>query len=51
MQRWSPRTTRLRLAGYEIYRFGGWELSGPRGQQVLEGFFTELLARQGNPTL
>jgi very-short-patch-repair endonuclease len=42
---------RLRLAGYEIYRFGGWELSEPRGQQILEDFFTELLARHQKPTL
>jgi hypothetical protein len=26
---------RLGLAGYEIYRFGGWELISPGGEQVL----------------
>ncbi|WP_413755112.1 hypothetical protein [Streptomyces sp. MMBL 11-3] len=42
---------RLRLAGYEIYRFGGWELSKPDGRQLLETFFTSLLARHQKPTL
>lgn len=42
---------RLRLAGYEIYRFGGWELTEPGGEQLLDGFFTELLARHEKPTL
>ncbi|MFB7998787.1 hypothetical protein ACFC4G_38910 [Streptomyces sp. NPDC056002] len=28
---------RLRLAGYEIYRFSDWELTGPGGQQILAG--------------
>jgi very-short-patch-repair endonuclease len=41
---------RLRLAGYEIYRFGGWELTSPGGEQVLTDFFTELLARHQKPT-
>ncbi|MGW4014594.1 MULTISPECIES: hypothetical protein [unclassified Streptomyces] len=36
---------RLRLAGYEIYRFGGWELTGPGGEHMLTDFFTELRAR------
>ncbi|BFO18364.1 hypothetical protein SHKM778_47520 [Streptomyces sp. KM77-8] len=36
---------RLRLSGYEIYRFGGWELTSPGGEQVLTDFFIELLAR------
>ncbi|MFF1566880.1 hypothetical protein ACFVY1_25705 [Streptomyces sp. NPDC058293] len=42
---------RLRLAGYEIYRFGGWELTTPGGEQLLEHFFTDLLARHRKPTL
>ncbi|MGW5906624.1 hypothetical protein ACWFQ6_33320 [Streptomyces althioticus] len=42
---------RLRLAGYEIYRFGGWELSEPGGRRLLEDFFTSLLARHQKPTL
>ncbi|WP_239768972.1 hypothetical protein [Streptomyces sp. CL12-4] len=42
---------RLRLAGYEIYRFGGWELTAPGGRQLLEDFFTTLLARHQKPTL
>ncbi|BFO23226.1 hypothetical protein SHKM778_96140 (plasmid) [Streptomyces sp. KM77-8] len=42
---------RLRLSGYEIYRFGGWELTSPGGEQVLTDFFIELLARHQKPTL
>jgi very-short-patch-repair endonuclease len=42
---------RLMLAGYEIYRFGGWELTGPGGEHVLTDFFTELLARHQRPAL
>ncbi|WP_234312123.1 hypothetical protein [Streptomyces griseus] len=42
---------RLRLAGYEIYRFGGRELTEPGGKQLLEDFFTELLTRHMKPTL
>jgi hypothetical protein len=34
---------RLRLSGYEVYRFGGYELQGERGQQLLDDFFTSLL--------
>ncbi|MET7520016.1 hypothetical protein ABZS88_43010 [Streptomyces sp. NPDC005480] len=41
---------RLRLAGYEIYRFGGWELTRPQGEQTLTDFFTELLKRHKKPT-
>ncbi|MCX5450276.1 hypothetical protein [Streptomyces nigrescens] len=41
---------RLRLAGYEIYRFGGWELTAAGGEQVLTDFFTQLLARHQKPT-
>lgn len=41
---------RLRLAGYEIYRFGGWELSQPGGGQLLTDFFTELLTRHRKPS-
>lgn len=41
---------RLRLAGYEIYRFGGWELSQPDSRQLLETFFTSLLTRHQRPT-
>ena len=33
---------RLKLAGYEIYRFGGYELYGTRGQNILLEFFREL---------
>ncbi|MFE9240481.1 hypothetical protein [Streptomyces sp. NPDC007007] len=42
---------RLRLAGYEIYRFGGWELAAPGGKQLLDVFFNDLLARHEKPTL
>ncbi|MFI2429758.1 hypothetical protein ACH5A7_37775 [Streptomyces sp. NPDC018955] len=41
---------RLRLAGYEIYRFGGYELTAPGGEQLLAGFFTSLLTRHQKPT-
>ncbi|CAL9327796.1 hypothetical protein SUDANB106_00009 [Streptomyces sp. enrichment culture] len=41
---------RLRLAGYEIYRFGGYELTAPGGRRLLEEFFTELLTRHQKPT-
>ncbi|MFF1598875.1 hypothetical protein ACFVYV_15460 [Streptomyces mirabilis] len=41
---------RLRLAGYEIYRFGGWELTRPGSPQLISDFFTELLTRHKKPT-
>ena len=35
---------RLRIAGYEVYRFGGAEFTGDDGgKAMLEGFFTRLL--------
>ncbi|MFF7888702.1 hypothetical protein ACH40F_47945 [Streptomyces sp. NPDC020794] len=40
---------RLRLAGYEVYRLGGWELSQPYGEQLLTDFFDELLKRHRPP--
>ena len=40
---------RLRLAGYEVYRFGGWELSQPHGEQLLTDFFDDLLKRHRPP--
>jgi very-short-patch-repair endonuclease len=33
---------RLKLAGYEIYRFGGHELQGETGKQVVINFFDAL---------
>lgn len=36
---------RLRLAGYEIYRFGGAELSGPGAKTLLQEFFDQLAER------
>lgn len=33
---------RMRLNGYEIYRFGGYELSGERGKKVVTDFFIVL---------
>ncbi|MBP2266313.1 very-short-patch-repair endonuclease [Pseudarthrobacter sp. PvP004] len=33
----------LRLAGYEVYRFGGKELSGAEAKPMLEEFFNRLL--------
>ncbi|MEV7683189.1 hypothetical protein AB0O64_32305 [Streptomyces sp. NPDC088341] len=41
---------RLRLAGYEIYRFGGWELTRPDSPHIVSDFFTELLTRHKKPT-
>jgi very-short-patch-repair endonuclease len=35
---------RLRLRGYEVYRFGGHELSEPGADDMLRQFFSELLA-------
>jgi very-short-patch-repair endonuclease len=36
----------LRLAGYEIYRFGGFELTPDhKGRAVLSSFFSNLLKR------
>ncbi|MDX2591620.1 MULTISPECIES: hypothetical protein [Streptomyces] len=40
---------RLRLAGHEIYRFGEWELTQPHAGQLVQDFFTELLARHESP--
>ncbi|GAA4981036.1 hypothetical protein [Kitasatospora paranensis] len=36
---------RLRLAGYEVFRFGGHELCGPRGHAAALDFFTALRNR------
>lgn len=36
---------RLRLAGYEVYRFGGWELFGAGATARVEEFFDDLAAR------
>jgi hypothetical protein len=35
----------LRLAGYEIYRFGGRELQGEAGKALVEAFFYRLLQK------
>jgi very-short-patch-repair endonuclease len=37
---------RLRLAGYEIYRFGGHELRGEAGKQVVVSFFQTLFEQR-----
>jgi hypothetical protein len=34
----------IRLAGYEVYRFGGAELMAPKGDRVVTDFFDRLLA-------
>jgi len=34
---------RVRLAGYEVFRFGGWELTRPDAEAVVDRFFDELL--------
>ena len=36
---------RLKLRGYEVYRFGGHELTMPGAADMLRKFFGELLAR------
>jgi very-short-patch-repair endonuclease len=36
---------RLRLSGYEIYRFGGYELQGEQGKKVVIDFFIALFQR------
>jgi len=33
---------RLRLAGYEMYRFGGYELDGDTGKKIVSDFFHAL---------
>jgi hypothetical protein len=38
---------RLRLAGYEVYRFGGLELGEPGAEDMLSAFFDELSTRAG----
>lgn len=35
----------LRLAGYEVYRFGGAELSGDSGKSLLQHFFSRLFEK------
>lgn len=37
----------LKLSGYEVYRFGGFELQGDSGKQVVEDFFRKLFVRHG----
>lgn len=36
---------RLRLSGYEVYRFGGWEVTQPDWRSTLISFFADLLER------
>jgi len=38
---------KLKLSGYEVYRFGGYELYGDSGKQVVEDFFRKLFVRHG----
>jgi very-short-patch-repair endonuclease len=40
----------LRLAGYEIYRYGGYELQGNAGKDSAEKFFHKLLRKHGRLT-
>lgn len=42
---------RLRLAGYEVYRFGGHELMGSEAESLVEDFFAALLARHDIDTV
>jgi len=37
----------LRLAGYEVFRFGGAELQGDPGKAIVVEFFNALLKRHG----
>ncbi|MEG4586604.1 hypothetical protein QUA54_15465 [Microcoleus sp. MOSTC5] len=37
----------LKLSGYEVYRFGGYELQGDPGKQLVEEFFRKLFVRHG----
>ncbi|GEL75426.1 hypothetical protein [Myxococcus virescens] len=37
----------LRLSGYEVYRFGGKELEGESGRNIVRGFFRLLFRRHG----
>jgi very-short-patch-repair endonuclease len=36
---------RLRLAGYEVYRFGGYELQEQKGEMVVKKFFQQLFKK------
>jgi very-short-patch-repair endonuclease len=38
---------KLRLAGYEVYRFGGYELQQQSGKALVEEFFRQLLQKHG----
>ncbi|EPX60087.1 hypothetical protein D187_002173 [Cystobacter fuscus DSM 2262] len=37
----------LRLSGYHVYRFGGSELQGPKGEETIRRFFHALFRRHG----
>jgi very-short-patch-repair endonuclease len=37
----------LRLLGYEVFRFGGHELSGSGSNAILQRFFDQLLMKHG----
>ena len=37
----------LRLLGYEVFRFGGYELSGSGSDAILQRFFDQLLMKHG----
>jgi very-short-patch-repair endonuclease len=38
---------KLRLQGYEVYRFGGYELREPNGQELIASFFEQLFKKHG----
>ncbi|MGH9767777.1 MAG: hypothetical protein ACREAB_10125, partial [Blastocatellia bacterium] len=38
---------KTQLAGYEIYRYGGYELQGNAGKDSAEKFFHKLLRKHG----
>jgi hypothetical protein len=37
----------LRLAGYEVYRFGGSEFQGDNAKTLIESFFRDLFKKHG----
>jgi very-short-patch-repair endonuclease len=41
---------KLRLAGYEVYRFGATELKIPNVKSMLTKFFTDLMLKHGIET-
>lgn len=38
---------KLRLRGYEVYRFGGYELATGKGRAIIDNFFHVLFEKHG----